>query len=213
VQATQGHRLLERCPPELFVRWLQLGCFTPLMHAHSRMAQEPWRYGARVQALYRAYVLLHEQLVPYVRAAARTAAATGLPIIRPLCLTAPGDPRGWTIADAYGYGPALWVAPVLEAGAREREVPLPEGGWIETWSGRRITGGQEVAARAHGGAAGRRDADRLAPWPLGAARSAGDHRRAEVTRAGAGGSATSRIVSRRCTSPRSPRCSSECSAA
>ncbi len=37
-----GHRLVERCPPELLVRWLQFGCFTPLMHAHARMPQEPW---------------------------------------------------------------------------------------------------------------------------------------------------------------------------
>ena len=62
-----GHRLVERCPPELLVRWLQFGCFTPLMHAHSRMPQEPWNYGDRVLDLYRAYVTLHEQLVPYVR--------------------------------------------------------------------------------------------------------------------------------------------------
>ncbi len=136
-----GHRLVERCPPELLVRWLQFGCFTPLMHAHGRMPQEPWHYSERVLDLYREYVLLHEQLVPYVRAAAATAARTGLPIIRPLCLIDPSDPRGWSIADAYGFGPALWVAPVLEDEAREREVPLPRGEWIETWSGRRVHGG------------------------------------------------------------------------
>jgi alpha-glucosidase (family GH31 glycosyl hydrolase) len=143
-----GHRLIEPCPPELLTRWLQFGCFTPLMHAHSKMPQEPWRYGDPLLDIYRAYVLLHEQLVPYVRAAAATAARTGLPIVRPLCLTDPGDPRGWTLADAYGYGPALWVAPVLDDGAREREVALPRGEWIETWSGRRVRGGQEVVAPA-----------------------------------------------------------------
>jgi alpha-glucosidase (family GH31 glycosyl hydrolase) len=139
-----GHRLVERCPPELLVRWLQFGCFTPLMQAHARMPQEPWNYGERVLDLYRGYVLLHEQLVPYVRAAARTAATCGLPIIRPLCLTDPSDARGWSITDAYGYGPSLWVAPVLDEGAREREVSLPRGDWIETWSGRRVRGGGEV---------------------------------------------------------------------
>jgi alpha-D-xyloside xylohydrolase len=139
-----GHRLVERCPPELMVRWFQFGCFTPLMQAHARMAQEPWNYGERTMDQYRAYVLLHERLVPYVRAAAATAARTGLPIIRPLCLTDPTDPRGWTITDAYGYGPALWVAPVLDDGAREREVALPRGEWIETWSGRSVRGGGEV---------------------------------------------------------------------
>jgi alpha-glucosidase (family GH31 glycosyl hydrolase) len=143
-----GHRLVERCPPELLVRWVQFGCFTPLMQAHARMPQEPWNYGGRVLDLYRAYALLHECLVPYVRAAAATAARTGLPIIRPLCLTDPTDPRGWAITDAYGYGPALWVAPVLDDGAREREVALPRGEWIETWSGRHLRGGGEVVADA-----------------------------------------------------------------
>jgi len=143
-----GHRLVERCPPELLVRWLQFGCFTPLMHAHGRMPQEPWHYGEDVLELYRAYVLLHERLVPYVRAAAATAARNGLPIVRPLCLIDPDDPRGWTLTDAYGYGPALWVAPVVEEGAREREVALPRGDWIETWSGACVRGGGEVLVAA-----------------------------------------------------------------
>ena len=143
-----GHRLVERCPSELLVRWLQFGCFTPLMQAHARMPQEPWRYGERVLDLYRGYALLHEMLVPYVRAAARTASRSGLPIIRPLCLTDPSDPRGWSITDAYGYGPALWVAPVLDDGAREREVALPRGDWIETWSGEVVRGGREVTVPA-----------------------------------------------------------------
>jgi alpha-glucosidase (family GH31 glycosyl hydrolase) len=143
-----GHRLVERCPPELLIRWLQFGCFTPLMQAHSRMAHEPWNYGDRMVDTYRSYVSLHEQLIPYVRAAAATAARTGLPIIRPLCLIDPADQRGWQITDAYGYGPSLWVAPVLDDGAREREVQLPRGEWIETWSGNRVTGGAEVVAPA-----------------------------------------------------------------
>ena len=143
-----GHRLVERCPPELLIRWLQFGCFTPLMQAHSRFPHEPWNYGERMVDTYRAYVLLHEQLVPYVRAAADTAARTGLPIIRPLCLIDPSDPRGWELTDAYGYGPSLWVAPVLDDGAREREVELPRGEWIETWSKARVNGGREVVAPA-----------------------------------------------------------------
>jgi alpha-glucosidase (family GH31 glycosyl hydrolase) len=143
-----GHRLVERCPPELLIRWLQFGCFTPLMHAHARMAQEPWHYGARVVDLYRGYVLLHEQLVPYVRAAARTAAVCGVPIMRPLCLVDPDDDRGWSITDAYGYGPALWVAPVLDDGGREREVALPRGEWIETWSEEDVRGGGELVVHA-----------------------------------------------------------------
>ncbi|MGH2988879.1 MAG: glycoside hydrolase family 31 protein [Solirubrobacterales bacterium] len=141
-----GKRLTDRCPSDLLLRWAQFGCFTPLMQAHGRFAQEPWRYHRDVLDVYRAYVLLHERLVPYVRAAAATAARTGLPIIRPLCLADPDDPRGWTLADAYGYGPALWVAPVLEPDADVRRVYLPRGEWIDTWSGEPAEGGREVIA-------------------------------------------------------------------
>jgi alpha-glucosidase (family GH31 glycosyl hydrolase) len=143
-----GHRLIERCPKELLLRWVQFGCFTPLMQSHGRFAQEPWGYDRETLECYRRFLILHERLVPYVRAAAATAARSGLPIIRPLCLFDRRDPRGWAIADAYGYGPSLWVAPVLDDGARQRPVPLPAGDWIDFWTGERVRGGKEVYADA-----------------------------------------------------------------
>ncbi|HEV2752289.1 MAG TPA: glycoside hydrolase family 31 protein, partial [Solirubrobacteraceae bacterium] len=143
-----GHRLVDRCPPELLVRWAQLGCFTPLMHAHGRMEQEPWTYDRATLDAYREAVLLHERLVPYLRAAAATAARCGLPMIRPLSLLQPGERHAWRVADAFALGPSLWVAPVLEDGAREREVVLPRGRWIETWSGEAVEGGRTVIVPA-----------------------------------------------------------------
>ena len=143
-----GKRLVERCPRELLVRWAQFGCFSPLMQAHGRFPQEAWRYDDDTLRVYREYVLLHERLVPYIRAAAATAARSGLPIVRPLCLTDPADPRGWEIADAYGFGPALWVAPVLEEGATDRRVHLPRGEWLDWWTGGRCAGGRELIAPA-----------------------------------------------------------------
>jgi alpha-D-xyloside xylohydrolase len=118
------------------------------MQAHGRFPQEAWTYDPATLEIYRAAVLLHERLVPYVRAAAATAARTGLPIVRPLLLTDPEDERGWSLSDQYGYGPALWVAPVVEDGAREREVSLPRGDWIDLWTGERHTGGGELLAPA-----------------------------------------------------------------
>jgi alpha-glucosidase (family GH31 glycosyl hydrolase) len=143
-----GERLVSRCPKELLLRWVQFGCFTPLMHAHGRFEQEAWTYDEETLRVYREYVLLHERLVPYVRAAAATAARCGLPIVRPLLLADPDDARGWAIAGAYGYGPSLWVAPVLEGGARELEVDLPRGDWIDAHTGAEIAGGGEVVADA-----------------------------------------------------------------
>ncbi|MDA0165105.1 hypothetical protein OM076_32850 [Solirubrobacter ginsenosidimutans] len=140
-----GEKLVARCPKELLLRWVQFGCFTPLMHAHGRFEQEAWTYDEETLEVYRAHVLLHERLVPYVRAAAATAARTGLPIVRPGALI---GHRDWAVADAYGYGPALWVAPVLENGAREVEVDLPKGDWIATWDLSEHAGGGTVVAPA-----------------------------------------------------------------
>jgi alpha-glucosidase (family GH31 glycosyl hydrolase) len=143
-----GERLVARCPKELLLRWVQFGCFTPLMHAHGRFEQEAWTYDALTLQIYRDYVVLHERLLPYVRAAAATAARAGLPIVRPLLLSDPLDERGWSLADQYGYGPGLWIAPVLELGAREREVSLPHGEWIDYWTDERLRGGGEILAPA-----------------------------------------------------------------
>jgi alpha-glucosidase (family GH31 glycosyl hydrolase) len=143
-----GRRLAERCEPELLVRWAQLGALSPLMQAHGRFQQEAWTYDATVLELYREAVLLHERLVPYIRAAAATAARTGLPIMRPLCLVDPEDPEGWAIPDSYFLGPSLWVAPVFEEGAAERRTYLPRGEWIDWWTEQRTEGGQWVDAEA-----------------------------------------------------------------
>ncbi|MDA0183934.1 hypothetical protein OJ997_26745 [Solirubrobacter phytolaccae] len=143
-----GERLVSRANKELLARWVQFGCFTPLMQAHARFEQEAWTYDEELLTIYRAHVLLHERLVPYVRAAAATAQRSGLPIVRPLALTDPRDVRGWSIADAYGYGPSLWVAPVLEDGARSVHVDLPRGDWIDWHTGAEHAGGGEVDAPA-----------------------------------------------------------------
>ena len=143
-----GRRLSERCEPELLVRWAQLGALTPLMQAHGRHVQEPWTYDDRTLDIYRAYVLLHERLVPYIRAAAATAARTGLPALRPLCLVDPSDPEGWRLADQFFLGPALWAAPVVEEGATERRAYIPRGDWIDWWSGERVTGGRWIETEA-----------------------------------------------------------------
>ena len=89
-----GRKLADRCEPELLVRWAQLGALTPLMQAHGRFKQEAWTYDAEVLDRYREAVVLHERLVPYIRAAAATAARTGPARDAPPLPGRPGRPRG-----------------------------------------------------------------------------------------------------------------------
>ena len=79
----------------------------------------------------------------------RTAAAIGLPQMRPLFLAFPDDPMAWSVDDAFLFGPDLLVAPVTEAGARERDVYLPAGAhWTDAWTGQEHQGGQAVTVAA-----------------------------------------------------------------
>ena len=119
------------------------------MQAHGRLEQEPWTYDAETLELYRGYGAPARAPVPYVRsAAARPQDEPGVPIIRPLPLVDPGDDRGWTISDSFGYGPSLWVAPVLEQAAERRRAYLPRGRWRDFWTGAAVEGGRDVVVPA-----------------------------------------------------------------
>ena len=123
--------------PELLVRWAAV---RRAVAAHAGARPLPAggldvrRRGAAISTARPC--VLHERLVPYIRAAAATAERSGLPIMRPLCLVDPADPEGWAIADSYFLGPALWVAPVLEEGATSRRTYLPRGEWVCWWTRR-----------------------------------------------------------------------------
>jgi len=79
----------------------------------------------------------------------REAHETGMPPMRPYLLEFPDDPRSWTVADAYLFGPDLLVAPVLEAGARRWPVYLPAGArWRDAWTGECYEGGATVTVDA-----------------------------------------------------------------
>jgi alpha-glucosidase len=69
------------------------------------------------------------RLLPYLYALFREAEASGAPVWRPLFFEFPDDPVAPGVADQVLVGPSLLLAPVLERGARERRVYLPEGVW------------------------------------------------------------------------------------
>jgi alpha-D-xyloside xylohydrolase len=110
---------------------------------------EVWSYGEEACEILTAFLHLRERLRPYIMEQMRTAAATGLPPMRPLFLEFPYDPEAWQVEDAFLLGPDLLVAPVTEAGARARAVHLPAGArWTDAWTGEEHTGGQTIIVAA-----------------------------------------------------------------
>lgn len=120
----------------LYIRWTQLGAFSPSMQT----PVPPWWVNERTAQVYRRYATLHDRLVPYIAAAARESVQKGVPIVRPMPYEYPDDPLALEALDQYLFGPDLLVAPVttlLEGGliAGTRLVYIPPGRWKNFWTG------------------------------------------------------------------------------
>ena len=100
----------------------------------------PWAHGPEVEAICRRYAELRYRLLPYTYTLAWQAHTRGLPLMRPLVLNYPDDPRVWTLGHEFLWGDDLLVAPVTREGATAWPVYLPAGRWYDFWTGARHEG-------------------------------------------------------------------------
>ncbi|XP_075979494.1 myogenesis-regulating glycosidase-like isoform X2 [Anticarsia gemmatalis] len=116
-------------PPskELFIRWLQASTFMPSL----QFSYVPWDYDAETITISLKFVELHAQYTPTIVAACKKAVSDGAPVNPPIWWIAPNDTEAHDIWDQYLLGETVLVAPVLERGARERDVYLPAGTWLQ----------------------------------------------------------------------------------
>ena len=131
--------------PELFLRWLEMAAFTPIMRTHE--GNRPWlnhQFDSDVGTLSAVARMakLHAGLAPYISAALAEYQATGLPAQRPLFLHYPEDHASYEVAYQYLLGRDLLVAPALKPGVDEWEAYLPPDRWVHFWTGREFSGGR-----------------------------------------------------------------------
>jgi alpha-glucosidase len=137
---------------ELFTRWLEFSCFTPLFRNHSintSSNREPWSFGEPYTTVIRQIIQRRYRWLPYLYTLFEEASRTGRPVLAPTFFYAQGDPATYTQDTDYLLGPNVLVAPVFEAGASNRTVYLPAGNdWIDYWSDARYGGGQSIVVPA-----------------------------------------------------------------
>jgi len=131
----------------LFARWTEYSALSPGMEVINQMNLGPWDYGDEVLRIFRQCSILHMSLFPYLYAAAQQSAHNGLPVMRALVLMHQDDAMAREEESEYYFGPDLLVAPVLSP-VTQRAVYLPEGNWIDYWSGQRLSGRRTLAADA-----------------------------------------------------------------
>ena len=155
---------------ELQVRWMQWGCFMPLMrnHCSSPMVNEIYRFGDEGDWAYdvqKQFIELRYRLMPYIYSMAGAVVQEAGSMMRPLVMDFAADKRAIRLDDQYMFGPAFLVKPVTDPlytwrdearnghlifpditqASAPVEVYLPEGAaWYDFWTGERFEGGRSV---------------------------------------------------------------------
>lgn len=120
---------------ELYTRWLQMSCFSPILRPHgSVIPSEPVYFSEQTQDIVRNFMQIRYRLIPYIYTTAAQAKLRGFPITRPLFFDYPDDTTTYKLANQYLFGPSMLVAPVIDQGQKEIEVYLPGEEWYDFWS-------------------------------------------------------------------------------
>lgn len=112
---------------DLFLRWLALGIFTPLMRNHSAIGtrqQEAYQFEA-VEAI-RNLIGIRYGLIPYLYSEFMKAAMRDEMMFLPLCFEYEEDAMAAQIEDQMLVGESIMIAPVYQQNATGRYVYLPE---------------------------------------------------------------------------------------
>lgn len=132
----------------LYERWVQFACFSPIMRVHHAGESAPYAFGELFTDSIAHYIRLRYRLLPYIYSYAYQTHQTGEPLIRPLVYHYPHDEKVYDLFDEYLFGRELLVAPVHEEEQCRREVYLPEGRWYDFDYGYAYEGGRSYEVYA-----------------------------------------------------------------
>lgn len=147
-----GHMGANSIDPEMYVRWMQFGLFSPILRSHSTknagLNKEPWVFAYPVTRMLRDIVKTRYALNPYIYTMARKTYDEALPLCRPMYYDYADSQEAYDQKDEYMFGDNMLVRPVtapLQGAKATQAVWLPKGAdWYEVASGKLLKGGQTV---------------------------------------------------------------------
>lgn len=128
---------------ELLMRWEEMNAFSPLLRTHE--GNQPvnnvqFDYDEELLNHLSRFAEIHVSLKPYLVDAVEQQITKGTPVMRPIFYHYEEE-KAFTECTEYLLGRDLLVAPILEEGARERMVYLPDDRWIHVFTGKDYEGG------------------------------------------------------------------------
>jgi alpha-glucosidase (family GH31 glycosyl hydrolase) len=132
---------------ELYVRWLQLGVFSPMLRTHAQAMAEPFKY-PEYEGIILPLVLERYRWLPYNYTLAYENATKGWPLVRPLNFHSTNAAENYdSISDEYLWGRDVLIAPVMTQGAVSRSIVFPQGAsWVDMSNTARIYAGGSTEA-------------------------------------------------------------------
>lgn len=137
---------IENPSPELYTRWLQLAALSPVFRVHGNFnhQRQPWYYGFTAEENSKAAIQLRYSLLPYIYSYEFKALDKGVGLVKPLMFDYPNDPNVANYSDAWMFGDWLLAAPVTQRYETTKWIYLPEGNWIDYFTGMVYQGGQYI---------------------------------------------------------------------
>ncbi|MFK7800977.1 MAG: TIM-barrel domain-containing protein, partial [Anaerolineae bacterium] len=139
--------------PELYLRWVQSGVFSPVNRLHSTKnrfhERRPWGYDIHIEELTNAMLRFRHSLIPYLYTMNRRNQIEHLPLVQPIYHNWPDAAESWNCPQEYSFGTELIVAPYTakpdpDTRLSRQVVWFPEtpGGWTDFFTGEHMPGGQ-----------------------------------------------------------------------
>ncbi len=138
--------------PVLYTRWTQYAALSSVFRFHSSNQdiwdRAPWLYGEDAENTTRDYIKMRYNLLPLYYSLAHENYESGMPILRRLDFNYPVYPEALDNTQ-YTLGDNILVAPIWEDGdnfsaTASRQVFIPDGRWIDVWSGEEYVGPQTI---------------------------------------------------------------------
>eukprot|EP01111_Echinosteliopsis_oligospora_P010625 TRINITY_DN3361_c0_g1_i1.p1 TRINITY_DN3361_c0_g1~~TRINITY_DN3361_c0_g1_i1.p1 ORF type:complete len:463 (-),score=137.00 TRINITY_DN3361_c0_g1_i1:37-1425(-) len=137
--------------PELYTRWIQWGTLSNMLRTHcdgkkigGGFTRDIWDYPASYFEIMQSAFQLRAAIVPYTYTQHAQAYSSGVGLLRPMYYHFPEDSNAYSMTGQYMFGEDILVSPITSASPgnnlTEQTVWIPEGNWIEYYSGKLFTG-------------------------------------------------------------------------
>ena len=134
---------------ELYIRFVQLGTFSPILKLCSESGKyykrEPWRWDIKTFDITRDYLQLRHRLIPYIYSEAYRLSRYGTPLLQPLYYSNPEMYDDPLYHNEYYFGSQFFVSPILSGKDHimDRVIHkfyIPAGTWYDFITGKRFPG-------------------------------------------------------------------------